>query len=200
MANKVPSMSGSGMSSLYMKYLAPHYALRRFHGDRAQLLPSGLFTGTPMGFFTETPWFFPEKQLIATLRRSRSADALVLRIRAERSRARRGRAPGLNKAVSESRLPHQDSHPSLPQQHHRQIGESALSPAKFHSSTSVYGTSVKYGTSVRTYYSLLYWPFRAARKCLFPSTPARRILRLRRRRQGKRKGEESCILLCEELG
>ena len=42
MANKVPSMSGSGMSSLYMKYLAPHYALRRFHGDRAHLLPSGL--------------------------------------------------------------------------------------------------------------------------------------------------------------
>ena len=131
MANKVPSMSGSGMSSLYMKYLAPHYALRRFHGDRAQLLPSGLFTGTPMGFFTGAPWFFSERQLIATLRPSRSADALLLRIRAERSRARRGRAPGLNKAVPESRLPHQDSHPSLPQQHHRQIGESALSPAKF---------------------------------------------------------------------
>jgi len=63
---------------------------------------------------------------------SQSAASFVLRIRAERSRARRGRAPGLNKAVPESRLPHQDSHPSLPQQHHRQIGESALSPAKFH--------------------------------------------------------------------
>ena len=43
MANKVPSMSGSGMSSLYMKYLALHYALRDFHGGAIGLivLPSG---------------------------------------------------------------------------------------------------------------------------------------------------------------